>query len=362
LKQQIQRRRPALLLFVFALILLTGCGGRLPAASWFGVAADDEVVYLAANEQVFALNLESGAELWSFPAEPDTETGPFFATPLLANETLVVGGFGDDGTLFAISPDRGMQTWTVKTEGKIVDGPVSVQGGIVVGNGEGEVYLVDQETLEKRLLLKANEPIWATPLVNEANTRVYVASMDHHLYAADLERGETLWAFEAGGAFAGTPALSDGVLYVGALNSTFYAIDAETGAELWHIETEGWVWGGPLVRGDSVYFGDMAGMLYALDTADGSERWTFEVEEGIRATPVLVDDVLYFGTRGGEVYAVGAADGTQEWMQSLEGSVYSQPLIRGDYLLVSPHNAKVQLVALAPESGAERWTYPPREE
>lgn len=362
MKQQIQRRRPTILLFLVATILLAGCGGGLPAASWFGIAADDEVVYLAANEQVFALNLESGAKLWSFPSEPDKETGPFFATPLLNSDVVVVGSFGDDGRLYGISRDGGGQAWTIETEAKIVEGAAFTQSGLVVGNGEGEVFLVEHETQEKRLLMKADEPIWATPLVDEANNRVYVAAMDHHLYAVDLEREEPLWVFEAGGAIAGTPALSGGVVYFGALNSMFYAIDAETGGELWRFETDGWVWGGPLVEGDVVYFGDMAGKLYALDAADGSQRWTFEAAGGIRVTPVLADGVLYFGTRGGEVYAVGAADGMQEWVQSLEGSVYSQPRVHGDYLLVAPHNAKVQLVALAPESGAERWTYPPREE
>jgi len=44
------------------------------------------------------------------------------------------------------------------------------------------------------------------------------------------------------------------------------------------------------------------------------------------------------------------------------GSILSQPVLHQGYLLISPHNAKVQLIALDPESGAERWSYPPQEE
>ena len=60
--------------------------------------------------------------------------------------------------------------------------------------------------------------------------------------------------------------------------------------------------------------------------------------------------------------AIRAEDGVQQWSVSLDGSVYSQPVIYGDYLLVSPHNAKTKLLALDPDSGAERWTYPRQEE
>jgi outer membrane protein assembly factor BamB len=360
-----ERRLPLVLFLVAlgALTLLTSCSGGVPTFSWFGIAANDDTVYLAANEQVFALSLESGAELWAFPSEPDRTTGPFYATPLLTNDTIIVGGF-NDGKLYAVPQSGGASEWALETEGAIVEGAVSTDSGVVVGNSRGEVYWVDVETQEKRLLLEADDPIWAAPLLDEGKGRVYVASMDHHLYAIDLESGEQPWdPFEAGGAIAGTPALSDGVLYFGALNSTLYAVNAETGAELWRFETDGWVWGGPLVHKGVVYFGDLAGKLYALNATDGSERWTaFEAEGGVRVTPLLANDLLYFGTRKGEVYAVRVEDGTQQWMLPLVGAIYSQPAISGDYLLVSPHNAKVQLVALDLESGAERWSYPRREE
>ena len=364
MKPNARERRvlPILILIALgAMTLLTSCGGGAPAASWFGITVGDDTVYLAANEQVYALNLESGAEFWAFPLEPDRLTGPFYATPLLTEDQVVVGGFGD-GKLHAIRRDGGTQDWAVETGATIVEGAVSTDDGIIVGNGKGEVYLIESESQEKRLLLKADGAIWSTPLLDNDSNRIYVAAMDHHVYAVDLESGEQLWAFDAGGALVGAPALSDGLLYFGALNSTFYAVEAETAEERWRFETDGWVWGGALVDGDTIYFGDLSGKLYALNASTGSERWTSKTEGGVRVTPLLVDGLLFFGTREGKVYAVRASDGTQAWALSLEGPVFSQMVIEDEYLLVSPHNAKVQLVALNPESGAERWTYPRREE
>jgi outer membrane protein assembly factor BamB len=362
LRHRLRKWRLPLLFLIAAVALLTSCGGGVPSACWFGLAADDDTAYLAASQQVVALNLQSGAELWAFPAEADKETGPFYATPLLRGDAINVGAYDAAGRLYAISQDLGLEEWAVETGAPIVDGVTFADGRLVLGNNNGEVFLIVPETQEKLLLFKVDRPIWATPRIDEASGRVYIASMDHHVYAVDLERRERLWDFEAGGALVGTPAIGHGTVFVGTLTSTFYAIDAETGDELWRFKTDGWVWGGPLVDGDTVYFGDLVGNLYALDVSDGSERWTFTAEGGVRATPTLWRDLLYFGTREGEVYALKAEDGTQQWMMPMPGAIYTQPVVAGDHLLVSPHNAKVRLVALDPESGAERWSYPPQEE
>ncbi len=351
--------RPALFLVLLgALFLLTSCGGRGPESSWFGIAADDEVVYLAANEQVFALDLETGAELWAFPTEPDKEIGSFYATPLLMQDKIIAGDFSH-GKVYAISQETGRQEWEVELGERIVGGAVAADGGIIVGDNEGQVYLVQDRIAAS--LLEADKSIWATPLVDADQGRVYIACMNHYLYAMDLETGAQIWAFEADGAIAGTPALHDGVLYFGTLASTLYAIDAETGAEQWTFSAQGWVWGGPLAHQDAVYFGDMAGNLYALDASDGDEIWTFEAQGGIRVAPIVADDLIYFGTRDKKVYAVRVDNGDQDWSQPVDGSVYSQPVISGDTLLLAPYKSKVKLVALDIEGGAERWSYPQKE-
>lgn len=362
MRRQLWGRRLVLLFFFAVLTLLAGCSGGTQVASWFGVAASDDVVYLAADEDVVALDLESGAELWSYPVEPDRQLfGPFYATPLVTGDLVNVGGYSD-GEISALSRDSGVLDWAVDTGDGILNGAASVDGALVVGNDAGAVYLIDQETQEKRLILQTDEAVWATPSVDEANDRVFVSSKDHHLYAVTLSTGEELWAFDAGGALVGTPALRDGVVYVGTLTSKLYAVDAETGAELWRFDTEGWIWGGPLIVDDTIYFGDLDGNVYALDATGGSQRWVLKADDGVRSTPAFSDGILYFGTRKGSVYSVSAEDGSQGWVQTVPGGIYTQPVISGGTLVVSPHAAKVQLTALDAESGAIRWSYPPLEE
>lgn len=363
MKLQFAGRHRTLLVLFAALVVLAGCSGGAQQGSWFGIAVGETDAYIAANEQVVAVDLESGAQKWAFPIETDGDNGPYYATPLVESATINIGAYDSDGTFLALSQDGGA-LWPapVLTDAPMVEGAASTQDGLVVGNNSGEVYLINRETQEKRLLLKVNEAIWATPRVDEAESRVYVPSMDHYLYAVDLESADKIWAFKATGALVGTPALSDGQLFLGTLTNHFFAVDADTGDERWRFDTDGWVWGGPLVDGDVVYFGDLSGKVYALNAADGSQIWMFDAEEGVRGTPLLMGDLLYVGTRSGDVIAIRAADGTQQWSQSLSAAIYTNLVSAGDVVLASPHNAKVQLVALDPQSGAERWSYPRQEE
>ena len=58
-------------------------------------------------EEVVALDLEGGAELWGFPVGPDRqEFGPYYATPLVNGDVINVGGYGD-GELYALARERG---------------------------------------------------------------------------------------------------------------------------------------------------------------------------------------------------------------------------------------------------------------
>jgi glucose dehydrogenase len=363
LKHNRQGRRLVLFLSLGVLILLAGCTGGVPASSWFGISASGTTVFLAANSQVIALNLENGSQLWSFPVEAQKDVGPFYAKPLSLNNTLVVGSYASAGTLYGLSPSGGAQSWSVALEAPIVAGATPVSGGFVVADDAGAVFFVDSETQAKRPLVTTRAAVWDAPLVDEAQGRVYVASLDHSVYAVDFASGDVIWTFEAGGALIGTPTLGSGVLYFGSLDDTFYAVDASTGQELWQFSTDGWVLGSPVVDSGTVYFGSMAGTVYALSATDGSQSWTFEADGGVRAGIVLekgtgAGDLLYVGTRPGTVYALRTGDGTQVWSLPLNGPIYSKPVLHNGLLLVSPFNAKVQLAALDPESGAQRWSYP----
>ncbi|MCK4962606.1 MAG: PQQ-like beta-propeller repeat protein, partial [Anaerolineales bacterium] len=122
-------------LILIMAILLTGCGagGAITASSWPGISTDETTVYLAFNQFVHAIDLESGEESWHYPEEPDRAIS-FFASPAIADDGLVIIG-GYDKVVYALEPGVGGNVRVVwKFEGasdRIVGSPV-VAGDLVL--------------------------------------------------------------------------------------------------------------------------------------------------------------------------------------------------------------------------------------
>ena len=71
-----------------------------------------------------------------------------------------------------------------------------------------------------------------------AHGRVYVGSMDRHVYAFDLQTGATAWTFAAADAVEASPTLIADTLVVGSADGVLHALDPHTGAERWSYETD----------------------------------------------------------------------------------------------------------------------------
>ena len=70
-------------------VLLGGCATGLSASSWPGVTADADNAYIAGGPYVYAVNLQTGAEVWRFPAKAATST-PYYATPALTPDGQLI--------------------------------------------------------------------------------------------------------------------------------------------------------------------------------------------------------------------------------------------------------------------------------
>ncbi len=362
-------RRLLLPVIILSLLpFLTSCSGGPGDFSWYGMTVADGVIYLAANEEVVALDVESGAELWTFPPDSDDKPGPFYATPVLLQDLLIVSDV-NEGKVYGLERESGVERWSAETSGRIIDGMTPTNGGVAVGNHQGDVYLIEADGSPRlveadgspRPFFSAQKGVWTPPLADAETRRLYVASLDHYLYALNLQEGNLgnlLWEFETDGALVGTPALHGDMIYVGAFDRHLYAVDVETGQERWSFETDNWIWGSPLIQGGTIYFGDLSGNVYARNAESGAEVWTFTAESEVRAPPLFSDGVLYVGTGDGNVYALVAETGDQLWKQTVDGVIHSRLAMEGGLLLVSPLKGKAKVIALDPESGAQRWAFP----
>ena len=343
--------------------LLSACtGGAGIASSWPGVLADSasETVYLARSAQVYAVNLTNGAEKWRFPVKADNKIS-FFAPPVLSEDGQLIQG-GYDHLVYSLNPQNGQQNWTFDKATDKYIGPALADGAsLYVPNTSGALFALNTSG-SLRWTFSTNHALWAKPLTD--GSQIFVASMDHFVYALDPETGKQTWKTgDMGGAIVSSFAFDpQGVLYVGTIGADFSAIDSSSGKTLWQTPTKGWIWSKPVMQEGTLFIADQDGNVFALDAKNGAIRWQIRPDDGpnrgILSTPVVVDKTLYFASQAGILYAVDTATGAPLWNKTIGGKIYSDLILSGETILVAPLEFDAALLALDLQ-GNIRWTFTP---
>jgi len=207
--------------------------------------------------------------------------------------------------------------------------------------------------------------VWATPVV--VGDTVYVASLDHHLYALDLASGDELWQTEMRGAIAGTPVVTAGSLWVGDFASTLYQVDLESGSILWTWEAADWLWATPAVADDVLYLADVSGHVYAFDAATRAFIWDAPsiVDDVIRGRPIVNQEdhlLIVPGYEKGKLYAIDTQTGKlrQDWGVTLEnpGRLPGDLVADGTRLYTLPILVQERVQAFDLDSGELLWSSP----
>lgn len=371
-------------------LLLAACGGG-PAQTWPGVAADSQYAYVAQGQQVHAVNLADGKQVWTFPTTANKNVSQIVSQPGVGADVIVVGSEGPSsdthsGIAYGLDRTSGTQKWCLAFDQKVADaqnctkaaGPATVSilgigpavdnrilGGITLTNNvayfglaSGMVYAVEAETGKDLWHFKTERDVWAAPLV--IGETVFVTSLDHHVYALERATGNPRWVKDMGAAVAGEPAFDQGMLYVGTFGNRLAALDATTGEEKWSFTTPNWVWSGPAVGKGVLYLADVSGNVFAVDQATGQQIWMVKPGGQMRSRPTLAGDNLYVGDRDGHLFALNPADGQSRWpvAHTTKGQILVAPVVVSDTVLIAPYTGDNLLEAYNP-SGVLVWPFNP---
>jgi len=357
--------------------VLSGCAGAPVAQNWPGLTVDGDTVYAisGAPQEVYILDGETGSVKATFLPQGlgDSRGAVNYWSPVTVGDGLAYAGFFQEKSnangLYAFDPATGQQQWQVEADSQILSAPTYADGVIYFGTADGsrttkgQVYAVDVEShsVKPGWPFEAEAAIWASPLV--AGDRVYVASMDHHLYCLDAETGEEIWKTEVGGAMASEPLLVDSILYVGAFDGKVHAMKADSGelVEGFEFQAENWIWSTPLMVDGQLFVTALDGSLYALEPDTGNVLAPYPYNSGeiddakdvIRANPVAVGDHVIIGTESGRVIAVKGGQRACLWPSGApESAVYTSPVVSGDKVYFSQMNGEVHILdATALETG-----------
>ncbi len=121
-------------------------------------------------------DVATGKIVWR---RPGADGDPFFASPAIGDDRVVVGS--RDKRLHCFARDSGKPLWTFRTRGEVDSSPVICGDKVVFGSADGRLYMVR------------------------------------------LADGKQLWSYEVGEPLTASPAVADGIVVIGSEDGTIYA-------------------------------------------------------------------------------------------------------------------------------------------
>ncbi|MBM3178990.1 MAG: hypothetical protein FJZ86_01410 [Chloroflexi bacterium] len=352
------KRLMLFILLALGVIFLSACSGQPLANNWPGLATDAEHAYLAAGSFVYAVDLESGEEVWRYPAEADGKL-LFYANPVLtSNGQLLIGSTGTEHPFISLDPATGKEKWAKsfnENKGAWLASPLVVNDTIYAPNTDGFLYVLDMNGKESADPIELGGALWSAPSTD--GSLLYIASLDHQFHIIDPANVGSDQSIDLGGAAPGSPVVGSDGVYVGSFASTIEYIKSNGGHKV-IAKTDSWIWGSPLLDGQTLYYADLSGKVYSLDLASGNQNWdTVQPDGPIVASLLMAGDQLYVATEAGTLVALDR-DGKTVWEKTVGGKIYTTPVVSGDLILVAPYQADFVLAAYD-AAGKQAWTFVP---
>ena len=171
----------------------------------------------------------------------------------------------------------------------------------------------------------------ATPVLDEAETRLYVGTHDGKVRCRF--RGKNAWVFQTRGAILASPALVGETLLVPGGDGVLYALNRFTGAPRWQTDIHEELTTSPTISEGRAFLMSSEQSITAVDVKDGKVIWKFHrdppgppvgpaLDPAVGLEHELVDPRL---EQVGEQWAVGAIEPARPAAVRAEADVQGRP-------------------------------------
>lgn len=179
--------------------------------------------------------------LWSWQA-------PASLTDWTANEDVVVAA--TEAEVLALSAQSGQTLWTKP----LAQAVLALDNSRLAVVSQGKIQLFQAKT--GRTVYSLDAPAQAPDLASRpvlADGRLWLGSVDGHLYAWSLDDGKSRARWPLGAGAWGTPLVSGGRVWLSVLDKRFLCLDADSGQLLWTLNLENRLIGDrPQLLGDRI--------------------------------------------------------------------------------------------------------------
>ena len=234
-----------------------------------------------------------------------------------------------DGTIGAISLDRGKTQWDIDLDELLVGGVGVSEQLLMVGTAAGQVVVLDRNSGEEKWRADVGGEVLAAPQSDDR--RVYVQTFDGQLLGLDAATGKRLWSYTntlpvltlRG---TSTPLLFRDSVIAAFANGRVISFDSETGAVQWNsrvslakgdseIERIVDIDGDMLQRGSLIYAVSYRGRIAAIDPASGRVAWGNEASSYVGMSEGFNN--IYVSGTDGTVTAFESLGRGVSWAQTV---------------------------------------------
>lgn len=261
-----------------------------------------DVIYVASFDRIYAINGTNGQTIWV----SDYSLGAGESSPTVVDNVIYVGSSSGNNNVYAINASTGAEIWHFSTSGSILSSPAVTNKIVYVGSIDANLYALNATNGELIWNYTTGGEVHSSPTLS--NGIVYVTSELGPIYALNASNGDLIWVNNKVEGCFSSPAIAKGIVYVGSCNSKVFALNATTGDHIWNYTTESGVLSSPSVSDNLVFAGTWFedGHFYVLNSTSGNLLWSYFVgHNSIMASPAIVDGVVYITSCDGNIYAFG---------------------------------------------------------
>ena len=242
--------------------------------------ADNRVYILSIDNDLNALDAQSGEVLWRQPGIAESATLMGAANPAVSGENVIVAY--NSGEISSLRVQNGRVSWNYSLSGPARAGA-----------------------------LPAIADIRGLPVVDHG--RIFVIGHSGRIAAVDQRSGDRIWEAEIGG--IDTPVVAGDAVFVYGEDNKLIALSRDDGHPLWIAQlqklsdpsdknSDRIVWTGPVLAGGQLWMVNSLGKLAGFSAEDGKPVFSTDLGSPLYLSPIVADRMLYVVTDEGKLIAL----------------------------------------------------------
>jgi len=293
----------------------------------------DGLVFIgSSDENVYAIDLESGKKVWAYKTTDAVE-----ASPCVVKGSVFVGSL--DGFLYALNAENGSLKWKYETEGQIPGAanwtlsPDGQQLWILVGSYDNKLHCVDSTNGNILWTYETDNYINGSPAVDDR--KAAFGGCDAMIHVVSLIDGSKVTEIDSGSYIAASAAFHDGQVYIGNYDNVFMKADVAAEKVVWEYKgSDAPFFSSPAVGESVVVFGGRDERVHCVGRDDGKVVWTFQALGEVDSSPVICGDKVVVGSEDGRLYVIRLSDGSKVWSYEVGQPITSSPAVARGMVVV----------------------------